>query len=262
MTTESVEDIVSDLPSGDLQVIARAAALLRLFTPSHRTIKLNAAADALGLRRSTTHRYLASLENHGFLKRVDGTSYTLGPLVAQLGTLATGRLRVVEAAAPLMQELAAQARQTAVLSVWGGLGPVIARVHEDTSRVVHVSVQLGATLPFESAQGMVFLANMRDSRVVRRLLATLPEDRMAEFDRQLDRARSDGLVVSDRVVDGVRTLAVPILDADDDVCAALALVGTLNSMSEESHSGLAQALVATGRRLSEMVRGANGTDVR
>ena len=72
--TVSAQD--ADAPKGDLQVVARVAAILRMFSPHRQTIRPADASEELGLQKSTAHRYLSSLENHGLLKRVDGTCYT------------------------------------------------------------------------------------------------------------------------------------------------------------------------------------------
>lgn len=252
-TDPSFELGEEDLPKADLQVVARVATILRLFTPAQPTLKPSQAAEALGMRRSTIHRYLSSLELHGFLKKSDEGGHELGPLVDQLASLGLGRWRIQDAAGPIMEDLAANTRQTAVLSVWGGGEPVITQVREDTSQTVHVSVRVGATLPVESAQGLTFLAFLKNDRARRRAYASLDQDRAEELQRTLAAVSTRGIAMHQRVVEGVRTIAVPILGSDNDIRATLAIVGTVNAIPDDIDSGIAQALRAAGKALTDLI---------
>jgi DNA-binding IclR family transcriptional regulator len=245
---------------GDLQVVARVAAVLRLFSPTQPSISLSDASGGLGMQKSTAHRYLSSLENHGFLNRVDGARYALGPLITQLGALTTSRWQVMDAAASIMKDLAATTRQTVVLSVWGGMGPVVVRVTEDDTQIVHVSVRVGITLPFESAQGKVFLAHLTDRRINETLSATLPAPRVATLREKLAEVREQGICVDEQVVAGVRALAVPIFDGDGRIAAGMAVVGTSNAVPADVDSGIALGLIEAGKRLSLRLRGTADDD--
>jgi len=244
-------------PRGDLQVVARVAALLRLITPMTPTIGLAEATEGLGpgVGKSTAHRYLNSLEYHGILKRVEGTRFTLGPLADQIGALAMTRWRLSEVAAPVMRDLAGSARQTVVLSVWGGMGPVITRVTEDESQVVHISVRAGSTLPFESAQGLVFLAHLSDVRVQETLARSIPATRLEQLRAELEAVRRNGIASYEQVVAGIRAISVPVFDRDGQITAALAMVGTLNSIPADINSGPGQALRGAGEQLTRFLQG-------
>ncbi|MEU0506522.1 helix-turn-helix domain-containing protein [Nocardia sp. NPDC005998] len=242
-----------DIPKADLQVVARVAAILRLFTPGQPTLRPTQAAESLRMRRSTIHRYLSSLELHGLLKKAGDGGYELGPLVDQLASLGSRRWRIQDAAGPVMDELAAATHQTAVLSMWGGSEPVITQVREDASQIVHVSVRVGATLPVESAQGLVFLAFRKDERARKRLIANLTEDQAQRTQQKLASVVAQRIAIHQRVVQGVRTVAVPILGSDGDIRATLALVGTTNSIPEDIDSGIAQALRAAGETLTGLI---------
>ncbi|QJU54976.1 IclR family transcriptional regulator [Herbiconiux sp. KACC 21604] len=261
MTLEDLLDDSADTgegPRGDLQVVARVAAVLRLFSPTQPTIGLSEASSGLGLQKSTAHRYLTSLENHGFLRRVEGARFALGPLLDQLGALTVSRWQVMEAAAPIMRELAATTRQTVVLSVWGGMGPVVVRVTEDDSQIVHISVRVGSTLPYDSAQGTMFLAHLTDRRVSENLAATLSPERLAALRENLAAVREAGISIDEHVVAGVRALAVPVFDRDGRITAVMAVVGTSNSVPADPEGGVAQGLIAAGRLLERRLQGGDG----
>jgi DNA-binding IclR family transcriptional regulator len=237
-------------PAGDIQVIARCAQLLRLFSTSQRSLRVSDVGAEIGLQRTTVHRYLSSMANAGFLERDSEGFYSLGPLLVQLGTVALRGLRVLEIGGPCLQQLADEADETAVIAVWGGLGPVVARVHEPADRLVNISVRVGSPLPLEAAQSQVFLAFLSDRSAAQRLLAQLSGVHRREIQDRIEMVRQDGYIVSSQVVQGIRAVAAPVFDGHGEVCATVALLGTVNGIPGAARSGLVLALLRTAERLS------------
>jgi DNA-binding IclR family transcriptional regulator len=236
--------------TGDIQVVDRCAQVLRLFSSQQRSLRVAEVAVELGLQRSTVHRYMSSLTKAGFLERDADGLFRLGPLLVQLGTVALRGLRVLEIADPYAQTLANEAGETVVLAVWGGLGPVVARVHESADRLVNISVRIGSPLPIEAAQSQVFLAFLGDPSVQQRLVSRLPEIRQRELRDQLETVRRDGFIVSSEVVQGVRALAAPIFEGSGEICATVAVIGTVSGISDPPPSGLVLAILSVAERLS------------
>ncbi|HKT49004.1 MAG TPA: helix-turn-helix domain-containing protein, partial [Candidatus Angelobacter sp.] len=112
----------------NIQVIDRLARVLELFALNGREMKVREVAAPLHLRRSTAHRYLTSLSRAGLLRTEGDGLYTLGPLLIQLGAAAVGGVQVVQLAENYLSQLAEEAQETAVLSVWSGDCPVVVRV--------------------------------------------------------------------------------------------------------------------------------------
>lgn len=228
----------ADIASGDIQVVARTAQLLRLLT-THDTIDLVVAAAELGVGKSTAHRYLASMENHGLLRRRDRNRYEFGALLAELGTVALARLGVIEVARPVMEEISVEVRHTVVLSIWNGQAPVVAHVHEDSSRTAHVSIKVGAVLRPGTAQHLVFHA-FRD-HTVHRFRGDPPAPPASA--EHVATARETGVAVWHSPQEGVRAVATPLFDANDLVIATLAVVGIAQFVPEETDSPVARALL-------------------
>ena len=119
-----------------IQVIDRLARVLEVFAGNGRQMKVRELASTLHLRRSTAHRYLASLSHAGFLRSEGEGAYALGPLLIQLGAAAVGGVQIVELAENYLSQLAEEAQETAVLSLWAGDCPVVVRVREPQSKLV------------------------------------------------------------------------------------------------------------------------------
>ncbi|WP_329377215.1 IclR family transcriptional regulator [Streptomyces sp. NBC_01716] len=242
--------------TGDIQVIARAVQVLRLLSGSE-TIDLATAAQELGVGKSTAHRYLASMENHGLLQRRDRTSYEFGALLAELGTTALSRLGVIDLARPIMEEISVHVRHTVVLGIWNGHAPVVAQVCEDSGRTAHVSIRVGSVLRRSTAQSVVFRA-FRDESFHRfrpgAQLADATEDELAEV-------RRTGIAVRASVDEGVRAVATPVRDANGLVVATLAVVGISQFVPERNDSPVAKALLTGAATIQREMRNPLAHDV-
>lgn len=205
-----------------IQVVSRVAEILRLLAQGRRELRVAEVAAELGLRRSTAHRYLASLTAVGLLARDAAAVYSAGPLMVQFSAATLGGSRVLELAGPYMKRLVDEAHETVVLSLWAGHGPVVARVDEDSTRLVHIAVRVGSALPQDSAQAQVFRGELTRS----------------------------GVAVNSRVIEGVRAVAAPVYDERGQVVATLAFVGTTATIPEAPDSGHARALRETALELS------------
>ena len=62
------------------QSLGRGLGILERFSPRERVLGVSELADRLGMTRSTTHRYVVTLEKLGFLVQMSGRKYrpTLG----------------------------------------------------------------------------------------------------------------------------------------------------------------------------------------
>jgi DNA-binding IclR family transcriptional regulator len=242
-------------------VVERLAAIFTLFTGGIPELHLRDVTSTVGLQRSTAHRYLTSLVRAGLLRQVRVSTYGLGPLLIQLGATAVGALRVVNLGESYLHRLVEEAGETAVMSIWGGHGPVVVRVREPLSKLIQIRVPVGAPLPITSAQGMVFLAWHRDATAVRRLLDQLAPAQRTELVREIKSVRLHKVAISAQVVDGIRTVAVPVFD-HETVAATLAFVGTTAAISADPNSGLVAGLKEAAALLSRELGYAGGRVVQ
>lgn len=245
-------------PAGDIQVVNRCAQVLRMISMTQPTLRVAEVAAEIGLQRTTAHRYLASMAHAGMLERHEDGAYALGPLLVQLGTVALHHLRVLEIAGPTCQALADETNETVVVAVPGGSGPVVARVYEAMDRLVNIHIRVGSPLPIEAAQSLVTLAFAPDQSFADRLLPRLTETHRRRIHNQIAAVREVGYAINSQVVQGIRAMALPVLNDRGQVCATVALIGTVTSIPDDSGSGV---LLATARAALQLSRdlGWNGT---
>ncbi|PZT90988.1 MAG: hypothetical protein DI630_30085 [Gordonia sp. (in: high G+C Gram-positive bacteria)] len=223
-------------PSGDqgapaIQAVQRAAIIMSAFTPARPRLSLNEITVVLGTSKATAHRYTKALRAANLLRYDPSeTVYSLGPQVLTLAAAARAGLPVIKLAEPFMEQLLSEVQETVVLSVWDGESPIVVASNDNTNHVARVAVRIGARLsPTASAQGRVFCTYLSEEEVpmLRREIQSDPE-----FAEELKRIRECGVSLKSPVVNGLRTLAAPVFQADR-VVAALAIVATSNATEEQ-----------------------------
>lgn len=239
----------ADAQAGSIQSIDRCGQILRFVARSGSARAANIASD-LGIQRSTAHRYLSSMEEAGMLRRDQAGAYIAGPLLAQLGVQSMRRSRVVEESMPYMDSLTRETRQTTVLTIWSGRGPVVARVQEVDDLLVHVSVREGADLSIDSSHGYLFAAYLADDNGLRRALAEASAGERRAVEENTASARALDFAEHSMNVRGVRAIAAPVFFADGSIAAVLAIVGTTDGVPSGADSPFATSLTAAAHGIS------------
>jgi DNA-binding IclR family transcriptional regulator len=241
----------NDALTSDIRAVARVGQICELFGP--RVLELSAAdiAERTGLNRTTAYRYCASMVAAGILRRgARRGAFALGPLMLELGTLALGRQRVVEIAGPHLRKLSAAVRMTAVLSVMGTHGPIVALTEEDTSRMVVVTVHPGTKLDVTAAQTRFFLAYSDDSSMMAEMTEGLAPAERAQLESDIVTARQRGFSFV-RPHGGPFVVGAPVFDEG----GLAATVGILGAGDVPDLTPAVEQLLATTTALSEELGG-------
>lgn len=158
-----------------VQVIARAAAILRVLENQPDGLSLGAIAKALGLARSTVQRIVYALDEERFVIAASPTGRVrLGPGLVSLGSAAKADIdRVI---LPYMKQLSDEVEETVDLSVLDGSSMIfIDQIITEKQRLMAVSA-VGQPFPIHScANGKAVLAAMSDSDISK--LLTFPLER-------------------------------------------------------------------------------------
>jgi DNA-binding IclR family transcriptional regulator len=208
-----------------MQVVSRAAAILRALDGEHRGLSLSELADRTGLPRSTVHRLVTALGAEGFVVASPATGRTrLGPGLTRLG--AGDRRDLRDALRPVLQELHDRLDETIGLAVLEGDG--VRFVDQvAASHPLQAVTAVGSVLPaWSSASGRALLAALpaaqREALVPRRLVGNAPSTttRREQVLDAIDRAARDGVAVTyEEYTEGVCAAAVAVRDAFGDAAA-------------------------------------------
>jgi DNA-binding IclR family transcriptional regulator len=124
--------------------VDNALRLLTLFR-ERRPLRVTEAASALGVSRSTAHRLLSTLEQHGFARRDPATrTYLPGPMLAELG-LATAGLELLSATRADLEQLSADTGETTHLVVLEGSSALFLDSVE-TAKGLRIGSRVGAVM--------------------------------------------------------------------------------------------------------------------
>src|SRR5438128_137309 len=140
------------------QAIDRAAELLVRVLESGRPLAVGELAARSGLPKSTTSRLVGALERRGLVQRsVDRGRLSPGPVLLRFAHHDGGQ-SLVELAAPVLERLAAETRETINLAVPGPLGAEHLD-QRDSEHLVGVPNWVGRRCPRHvAANGKVFMA--------------------------------------------------------------------------------------------------------
>jgi len=218
------------------QSLERGLAILSSFSSGRQLIGVSELARELALTRSTTHRYVATLAQLGYLQQDSGTrKYSLGPRVLELGFTAINSMELRHVAAPHLQRLCDETGHTVNMGILDDVDVVyVERCRASRSRQNEIDLDLhvGSRLPaYCTSLGKVLLAFLPDDEreeIVGRI----------EFDRRgpntltskaslladLERVRATGIAVNnEELAYGLRSVAVPVLSGNGDAVAAVNL---------------------------------------
>jgi DNA-binding IclR family transcriptional regulator len=195
MTPPSGSAAASRTARPGVQVIARAAAILRAIGAAPDGLNLAEVTAATDLPKSTAYRILLALEAEQLLEGAGGR-YRLGRSLA--GGASAGREALRRRARPVLEQLAARAEETVHLGVAVGDSVLfIDQVRWD--RELTAGVTIGEPYPLHScASGKALLA--ADGDLAHRVLAgplTAATDNTvtspAQLDRELAAIRTEGI---------------------------------------------------------------------
>ncbi|WP_280520749.1 IclR family transcriptional regulator [Phaeobacter sp. J2-8] len=216
------EDKTKNDRSG-IQVIARAASILRVLKDAQSGMSLGKIAELADLPRSTVQRITGALAEENFvISDMQGGGLRLGP---ELSTLAgAAHYNIVEHCRLLLTELTQKTGETTDLAVMRGIGMVFLDQVPGTHRLTTVS-KVGEVFPLTTtANGKACLAMMDQEDAIK--LIRNEWDRngvtqdLAQFLAQLEEIRNCGLAYDlDEHASGVSAIGFAFRDWGGDLHA-------------------------------------------
>lgn len=197
-------------------------------------------AAELDLAKSTVHRHLTSLADHGWVVK-RGDRYRIGFRFLEFGEHTRTRTQGYRMAGRTVEELAAETEERAQFLVEERARGVYL-YREWGRRAVRTDPGIGRRAPLHATSaGKAILAWLPEERVAeildRRGLDRLTErtitDRDALFD-ELERVRERGYAVNDREkLEGVRAVGVPVRDAGGRVFGGLSVSAPAHRLKDD-----------------------------
>ncbi|MET7141931.1 IclR family transcriptional regulator [Xanthomonas sp. PPL139] len=211
-----------------VQSLAKGFRVLEAFSSEHEELSLSQIAALARLDPGTTFRMLNTLVELGYVHRVpESRRFRLTLKVLDLGFHAIARRDLRSVVRPLLRTLVSDVNEAASFAVLQGPDVLyIERVRAGITRL-GVDIRIGTTVPStRTAIGLAMLAHLAPAEVARvtgvDVQAQTPE--IATMRRTFDCIRRDRYVILDSMLtEGLRVLAVPVLDADDYPLGAISV---------------------------------------
>lgn len=246
-------------PRPGTQSLRRASLLLReLSTRLAGGWTLTELATQCGLDRTTTHRMLEALTREGLVSRPEGTrTYTLGPVMFELGLAAARRYDPRGACDSQLRRLRDRTGDTVFLNVRSGLDTVcIERLDGDTApKALLIGVGMRRTLVATAGGAAMIMAlpATERRRVTRACLAALRRSDAGHREgiaRMLQRSEAAGYGLNcDDIAPGISAIGVPILDAAGTPVAAISVAATTKRLDERRRAKILDLLVPEATKL-------------
>lgn len=249
-----------EVPAGS--AILRAIRVMEIIAESEAPPHLADLCRAVGLPKPTVFRILSTLEYAGLVAREPGTKrYRPGRRLTRLSGAVLLSSPSYAARRAILDELVEQTGETCNLSIPDGHSVVyLDRVEADWP--MRVALSAGSCIPLcASASGKLFLAALsRRSRG--RLIRQCPRirhtaqtiDDPVQLEAELERVRQQGFATdNEEYLPGVRCVAVPVVDADGRVVAALSLNAPVSRLSLEEALQLLPAMRSAAIEMAQTV---------
>jgi IclR family transcriptional regulator, pca regulon regulatory protein len=219
------------------------------------------ASDA-GVSRAAARRILITLSALDYVEQ-RGKGYVVRPRVFEFGYAYLSQDPLTAVAAPHLEPLSRALGEFVSIAVPVGV-EIVHVMREAPQRLMRPEIPLGSRFPaYSTAQGRVLLAALTPDALRSALeginitqFTPYTARSRAEVIASIEQVRKLGYALNDREMDqSVRSAAVPILDRDGDVVAAL---GTIANASDVSMAQLRTRAVPALRATAERI----GADLR
>lgn len=200
---------------GGIQVIARAAEIMRALGRNPNGLSLAAIAQAVDLPRSTVQRIVSALAEEMLVEqRGPGGGVRLGPALGQL--INQTQTDILSLTRPYLERLSEQLQESVSLcSLAGDRIYVIDRIVAE--RELRVVFPIGVYAPlYATAAGKALLSEMSEADIRHALPGTLPvlttkTPTLQQLLAQLEDIREQGLAYdSDELLEGIGSCAVTL----------------------------------------------------
>ena len=211
-----------------LNTLARGLSVLRSFTRERPEMTLSEVAVATELSPAVARRCLHTLVELGYVGK-KGKLFLLTPEVMGFASAFTESMNLEEVVRPFLQQMRDKTGDSTSLAVLSHFD-ILYLVHVSTNRMIRLVAGFGTRFPaYPTSLGRVLLAHQSRERIddyFRRIelqkLTSKTVTSKAKLRKILKDAKNNAFAsIQDELDYGIVSVAVPILDADGGILAAI-----------------------------------------
>lgn len=247
-----------------IRAAERTMQILNCFQMNREELSIAEIANMVGLPKSSTHRFLVTMELNGFLEaNPDTHNYCLGSRIISLGSIAISRVKLAEKGRPYLLELS-KALQSTVHTVVMNQGEAIyvAKV-EDKNSITIISSEVGKRVPlYCTAVGKVLLSSLsreeikelyHDSNKLKPYTQNTITD-LQELQDHIQQVRENNYALDNEEIEaGLRCVAAPVRNHEGRIIAAISVSSFTQKFSTERLPEIINLVQTTAKKISEAV---------
>lgn len=239
-------------------VLSKVLKILDLLQAYPSGLDLNCISHKTGINKSTAYRFLACLEQEGYLVRKQQSGYVFGVKLLQLGAVSDRHHVLREGSDPSLRELWQATEETVNLGVLDGRDILFLTVLESPHAFRLVS-GIGARRSLHcTAMGKAlaaFLPSRQETQILNSIHfeAVTPHTmtNLAQFKKDLERIRYLGYALNDEEsVLGARSVGAPVLNDQGTAVAAVSVSGPITRITQGKIPIVAEAVKRTAREIA------------
>ncbi|SFW22769.1 MULTISPECIES: IclR family transcriptional regulator [Pseudomonas] len=214
-----------------VQSLAKGFRVLEAFTAESDELTLSQIAEKADLDPGTTYRMLNTLVDLGYVSRIpESKRFSLTLKILNLGFHAIAHTDLRSLVRPVLRGLVSETSEAASFAVLQGADVLyLERVRAGITRL-GVDIRIGTTVPAcQTAIGqsiLAFLSEQEVARIEAHSSATpfISKTLAKPLSEVLEQIRKDGYLITDSLfAEGLRILAVPVLDIDGYPVGAISI---------------------------------------
>jgi DNA-binding IclR family transcriptional regulator len=211
-----------------IRAVERALAIFDAFDSQHQSLTLLEIGERIAMPKATTFRLVNTLENSGFLVRMDNHRYCLSLKILRLAGLVKSTLGIREAARPSMTEVCNATGETVTLNIRSGFERICVDVVDTPSPLMTIVRPGEHVRLFRGATARVLLAYAKPAEINDIIAKSAKAEavNITELRASLAEIRSQGYAcTSGQRIPGVTAVSVPIFDINNEVHYSIAITG-------------------------------------
>lgn len=212
-----------------MRSVQRILAVFESFSQSRNTLTLQEISDRIELPKSTTFRIVRSLEQAGYLVRLEDQKYCLSFRFTRLAGLVNSTLGIREIARPILVEIAEKTEETVAIHTVMGNNRVCIDSQASSASPLRSVIRPGEQLPLQAGSASKVLMAYMAKNVLASLLpavARITKRKQKDLLAELGTVRTQGYSVShgERLL-GLSAISAPIWDMSEEVRYCLTVNG-------------------------------------
>lgn len=241
-----------------MSVLAKAVQVIEELGAAETPIKLGTISEAVHLPKSSAHRLLNELADLGLVTRCAEGEYTVGFRLQRWGSFDRDRVGLRAASEPIMRRLRDQVNESVMLI--GADGPYrVCLAIAPSNHMMRPALDIGdRSLMGMGAAGKLLFAHA-DPTVRQQVIdiATAHEQASLATAAELEQIRMQGWSSSiGELESDLTAFAVPVLDGDGGLIAALLVAGASSRMSADDVEELRGHMQRAAEEISTQLLGA------